>query len=366
MDYSEKAKVYLALTLLRGFSFVPAAAPMCDFEGHGRGQRPGPDRPGYAGIKRWLRGRTAPCFQGGNMSGIVHWVRNKARRSLDDYAPFLSRAYRSARDAFWISRPVKTSYGFWLYAPPRFHKAVWEKAERTVFERELKHATICVDVGANIGIYSCMAGLHGKHVVAIEPLLQNLKFLYKNLLKNGFRDCEVFPVGVGAVPGIGIISGFSDVASFVSNWTGGSKAQSQAVAISTLDIILGARFAGETLFIKIDVEGFELEVLEGATNILRQNPKPVWMVEIIPRNLLTGRENPAFEKTFQIFFDNGYRAFLIEETCQEIAPDEVASMARRQNETGAFYCNFLFLHAASERLKDYRAAASMAPSHEAT
>lgn len=64
------------------------------------------------------------------------------------------------------------------------------------------------------------------------------------------------------------------------------------------------------MLILLDVEGAEKKALEGATMMLRNDPKPIWLIEIAAReNQPAGIEiNPDFESTFEIFFNNGYQA----------------------------------------------------------
>jgi hypothetical protein len=112
---------------------------------------------------------------------------------LDRFAPSLGRYHRRTRDLRWMAEPKRTAYRFWLSAPPRFADAEWEARERRIFEQQLEFVSICIDVGANVGIYGRIARSRGIHVLSIEPLRQNLRFLYANLLRNGFGDVEVFP-----------------------------------------------------------------------------------------------------------------------------------------------------------------------------
>jgi hypothetical protein len=57
------------------------------------------------------------------------------------------------------------------------------------------------------------------------------------------------------------------------------------------------------VLILLDVEGAEKKALEGATMMLRNDPKPIWLIEIAAReNQPAGIEiNPDFESTFEIF-----------------------------------------------------------------
>ena len=96
------------------------------------------------------------------------------------------------------------------------------KMEETALMRQhLSQSDVFIDVGANIGFYSCLARSLGKQVIAIEPLLKNLNHLYSNLIDNTWKDVEVFPVGLSDHPGLAVLYGASSTgASLISNWVG--------------------------------------------------------------------------------------------------------------------------------------------------
>ncbi len=266
-------------------------------------------------------------------------VRTAIVSAVDRTMPALGLAYRRWRDRRWLAQVRQLEQGFRLCGPPVFSD--WEPEERAVFERYLASADVCIDVGANIGLYTCLARSRGKHVVAIEPLPRNLMFLNRNIALNGFNDIEIFPVGVGAHPSVAPIYGFSDIASFVPGWSRGAAVHSERVELSTMDILIGDRFAGQRLLIKIDVEGFELDVLRGAARLLARTPKPVWMIEVLLDNPLAGTINPSFEETFRLLFENGYRAFHADRSFAAVNQDDVARWLKAGT-LGTATNNFIF------------------------
>ena len=278
-------------------------------------------------------------------SGLVMGMRNiikEAVRSLvDGVSPGLGLLYRNIRDRKWAAKPVKLKYGFLLCSPPAFLTDTREKDERKVFDNELGAADVCVDIGANVGFYACLARQRGKRVVAIEPLAQNLFFLYRNLTINNFTDVEVFPVGLAGKPGLEVIYGFSDIASFIPGWSRAADSKFEQVALSTLDILMGDRFTGQRLLIKIDVEGFEFEVLKGASRILESSPKPTWIVEVLLRNPLNGMINQHFCDVFRVFWQHGYNSYQIEGTLR-LVNEETVEQWMRDKTLGRSSHNFLF------------------------
>jgi len=198
-------------------------------------------------------------------------------------------------------------------------------------------------VGANIGIYTCLAASLGKRVIAVEPLPSNLRCLYQNIKSNGFSGVEVFPMGLSSSPGLMTLRGIGAQASFLPNWAVDDYGFNQRIKTvcptTTLDAILGNRFSGQLLFLKVDVEGFEYEVLKSAAATLSMSPAPLWMVECILEKFHAGG-NRNFEKTFDLFFDRGYSARTPEGVL--VTPENVREWASRGFVDTAVGFNFFF------------------------
>lgn len=223
--------------------------------------------------------------------------------------PAFASATREYRQG--ATRAHRSSFGLDLVGPKYLIESRFEEDEICLVKEHLPEFDAFVDVGANVGIYTCLAASLGKKVVAVEPLQSNLKSLYRNIKTNSLAGVEVFPMGLSASPGLTILKGIGAQASFLPDWGIYDYQFNQQIETvcptTTLDTILGNRFSGQRLFIKIDVEGFEYQVLQGATATLAMSPGPAWMVECILEQHHAGRGNPNFEKTFELFFDRGIR-----------------------------------------------------------
>jgi FkbM family methyltransferase len=227
---------------------------------------------------------------------------------IDRLVPEAGRAARVAMAEFKARTPRKTPHGFVLTGVPMMLAEDWEFEERTAFQRWARECDVVVDVGANAGYYTCLGRSIGKPVVAVEPLWVNLIYLYRNLELNGFLDVEVFPLGLSNKSGLVKIFGSNDVASLVPDWAGAKNFT--LVPVSTLDHLLGSRFADARLLIKVDVEGHEREVLEGATETLARCPRPVWFVEVLlsDPSIPDGASPESFHAVFEAFWRAGYQA----------------------------------------------------------
>lgn len=131
----------------------------------------------------------------------------------------------------------------------------------------LRPADLFVDVGANIGSYTILAaGVAQARCLSIEPVPATYASLLDNLRLNDLT-AAVQPknIAVGAAAGTLRFTADRDTTNHALSATE-SAASAISVPVATLDSLLEER---EPAVIKIDVEGFEHEVIEGAERTLR-------------------------------------------------------------------------------------------------
>lgn len=162
---------------------------------------------------------------------------------------------------------------------------------------------IFVDVGANIGSCSLLMAAHGAHVFSFEPQPSNLYYFKKSLSKSYLSNTiELYEIGVGNVPlnttnsseygnqGNSIVGNISvDVGKSLSQ--GNTNFASYPIRIETLDSIF-ARFyksnhAPIISLMKMDAQGFETKVLEGAKALLTHKRIKIIKTELAPAFLQT-------------------------------------------------------------------------------
>jgi FkbM family methyltransferase len=249
---------------------------------------------------------------------------SKCRKFVDSYAPRLGRSYRLLRDTTNRRLAIRTPYGFSLAGDPTMAGEDWETHETAAFLELIETHDIVLDIGANVGFYSCLAASRGKRTVAFEPSARNLNYLYRNLWDNHLLDVEVFPLGLGKQPGISRMYGYGGIASFVPGWAQARVSQSSIVPLSTLDTVMAGRLQCQRALIKMDVEGFELEVLAGAAKILSLEPKPTWLVEIaLNGDLVPGGINRRFTEAFALFWKHGYLCYRIDAPRTPVEPADI-------------------------------------------
>lgn len=252
---------------------------------------------------------------------------SKLRKPIDTFAPSLGHVYRSLRD-LKAAHARQTVYGFKLAGEPVVADSDFEPHEIRTFLDLFNTHDIVLDIGAHVGFYSCLAGTRGKQVISFEPLPRNLRFLYRNLWENGLHNTEVFPLGLAKESGLRPIYGSGDTASFVTGWAQAVTKRCELVPVTSLDRIVATRFRGERLLIKLDVEGFELDVLAGAVETLQLAPKPTWLVEILLRDkAIPGGINNCFPEVFRVFWKYGYQCRTVSEEPRAISPSDVSGWA---------------------------------------
>lgn len=275
------------------------------------------------------------------MEGVVS-ILSRLRPAVERVVPRAARVYRAVRDELAASkRPLKMMpEQFLLAGTPDMTAGRFEPDERRIIRRQLLHADFFVDVGANVGYYTCMARSANKRTIAFEPFPHNLQNLFRAIDANGWTDVEVWPVAVGDTQSVLRLYGAQTGASLVRGWAANSDQHWLFVPVTTLDLLLADRFEGQRGLIKIDIEGAEYRALLGATSLLKKAPQPAWLVEIS----LTKHHpetNRHYLDTFDLFFNHGYRAVTADEEERSVTRDDVVQWVRDGREPSAY--NWLFL-----------------------
>ena len=134
-----------------------------------------------------------------------------------------------------------------------------------------------VDVGGNVGIYSLLAcSIPGVTTVTLEPSTAAFERLTENVRLNHLQDrVTLINAAAGRTESVASLTvGRDAMNSLVAEDT---DLAVEEVQVTTLDAIAGQ--VGAITLVKIDVEGWETEVLEGATRCLTRQ-RPVLIVEV--------------------------------------------------------------------------------------
>jgi FkbM family methyltransferase len=202
----------------------------------------------------------------------------------------------------------------------------WERHERNVLRRVVRPGTTVLDVGANIGFYTCLfavaVGPAGR-VFAFEPTPSTLALLRANVDRNQLRNVEIEPVALADRDGTATLHLFAadgdPYNSLGASTAGGAAATRQAlVRTRRLDDYL-ERIAPESVSaVKLDVEGAESLVVAGGRSFFARLEGAVLMVEL---NEAAARQcrSSCQEVVRVLVSELGYRGFALG-TAGELRP----------------------------------------------
>ena len=146
----------------------------------------------------------------------------------------------------------------------------------------IKSGDICWDIGANIGFYTCLLASQVKDtgaVIAFEPAARTCGYLQENVFLNEFTNVTVVNNGLGDnteqrhlyYSQAALAEGTASL-----KYPNGRTA-SERVTLNTIDNLISKLPTPD--FIKIDVEGYQLEVLRGGEHFLKTHA-PLLMAEL--------------------------------------------------------------------------------------
>lgn len=206
-----------------------------------------------------------------------------------------------------------------------------------IIRRMLRPDSVFVDVGANFGFFSVLAARaigphgHGK-VYSIEPNETLVRFLTKNLTMNRVSQiATVEAAGAGAAastarlyvpaasPGNGYVSHF-DSAFEESRGIGAEDHSS--ITIKRIDDIVSS--SDRVDLIKIDTEGYEIEVFLGMEETLSRNPDVTIICEWNRPTFNYGGKKP--ETLIDIWKSHGFKLFDVS-TCKPVAYEDLTEIS---------------------------------------
>ncbi len=171
-----------------------------------------------------------------------------------------------------------------------------EKESLTWCRRLIRPGMVVVDVGAHIGyytrIFSRLVGDSGR-VLSFEPSSENFPVLSKNLSAGKYRNVTLFNKAVGAenTKGTLFVSPGHSNHSLNAGFT--ESVGQEQVEIVPLDLVLSQQGISQMDFIKVDVEGSEIDVLHGMKSIIANSPNLHMLIEYNPDALQSSGCEPV-------------------------------------------------------------------------
>jgi FkbM family methyltransferase len=218
---------------------------------------------------------------------------------------------------------------------------VYEPFVTRLFEQLLRSGMHVLDVGANMGYFSLLAaslvGERGR-VYSWEPSPNNVKMLLASLLANRFSNIEIVQAAAGRRSGL---------LNYFPNFSNGM--------VTTIEQVPPEQaFAAETVmalriddvvpreakidFVKIDVEGFEYEALNGALETLRRC-RPLIVSEFCPKSLQSS-SGISGEEYLQFVVQLGYDMHVVGEN--KLMPGDIPEVLEMHKKSGIDHIDILF------------------------
>ena len=182
-------------------------------------------------------------------------------------------------------------------------------------ERFLQPCMTVLDVGAHHGLYSLLASARvgaGGRIFAFEPSPRERRALRLNLLINFARNVSVQGLALGRDNGeqnLFIVQGGQRGCNSLRPPEVFSATIPVRVRVVRLDEWLAKQKIEHVNFIKLDVEGAELDALKGGAQAFEHRPRPTVLVEVQERRTRPWGY-PAIE-IINYLADRGYRWFRI-------------------------------------------------------
>jgi FkbM family methyltransferase len=205
---------------------------------------------------------------------------------------------------------------------------IFEKNTKRALRSLVRSGSVALDIGANIGAHTLnLAKLVGASglVMAFEPT----DFAFRKLTRNIALNASLSPRIRAYNCFLAAKDGGSLPASIYSSWPLvheadlhakhlGQAMPTQHATTRTVDSILAE--AGDPIvsLVKLDVDGFECEILKGATRLLR-NQKPIFVMELAPYVL--DERGASLAELVSLLTSSTYRFF--DESTQAQLPSDV-------------------------------------------
>jgi FkbM family methyltransferase len=225
---------------------------------------------------------------------LLHFA-HKLKRKMQNKKPFTGRGLLIKFADIIIDNPskpiqVKTLHGFKMFIDPVTDKGVersiyytgtYEAGTLHIFDYLLSEGDVYFDIGANIGLMAIYASQRIKssgRVHAFEPEPDTFGILQKNCAINHIKNITLNRVALGEENKKALIFPNLDINRGASSLVRNDGSAGKEVTVMSLDNYIG-QYPDPIKLMKIDVEGYEMEMLKGAGNLLKSAMAPIICIE---------------------------------------------------------------------------------------
>ena len=233
---------------------------------------------------------------------------------------YVTLALRARRVFPEMPIPLRLPFGAWWLAEKSAmdHELMYNEFEATetrFVQRLVRAGMTVLDVGAHHGLHTLLlskkVGRNGR-VIAFEPSPRECRRLEKHLRFNRCSNVRVERSAAGSKPSeadLFLVDGFQDWCNSLRPPALPDSTSTVRVRVRRIDDVLSEQHVSKVDFIKLDVEGGELDALHGATRLLHGESRPAILAEV--QDIRTLPWGYPAKEIIQFLIRMDYRWFVI-------------------------------------------------------
>lgn len=207
---------------------------------------------------------------------------------------------------------------------------IFENDEIQFTTRFLKKDDVFIDIGSNIGLFSLHAspivGKYGK-VICFEPSNITFKRLQENITLNNFKNINAINSAVSNTNGqtnLQLASDGYDAWNSLAKPSRGDVLHTETIDCITFDTFMETCTNSQRIsLIKIDVEGWEIPVLEGGKDFFMKESAPTVLIEFTDENAINA--GYSCKDLYNLLLSYGYTLFSYNANTNELIQEELRS-----------------------------------------
>ncbi len=252
------------------------------------------------------------------------------------YIDYRNKNFELKQDKIWKKKFINGDFEHYIddnlkiimYEDSILSKVIYygfEKDEIMFVQEYLKKGDYFLDIGSNIGLFSLYAskivGESGR-VFAFEPALKTYTRLQKNIAINNLNNITANRLGVSDKKGtlqLNVSENGHDAWNSFAEIDSSYYSGKESVEVVTIDDYL-KEFnvdAKKIKIMKVDVEGWEVQVLKGAADFLK-NYSPILMVEFTEQNSLAAGH--CCHVLYDVAVNLGYKWYTFDSKEKKLIP----------------------------------------------
>lgn len=191
----------------------------------------------------------------------------------------------------------------------------WEPQTTRLMLELIQGDDVVLIGGAHIGYHALQAARKlsssGGHVHAFEPVCSTFAKLEASKNLNGLPNLHLQRCALGEISGQTVRLYLSNIRSSIIPYQGSENLAVEAVASVAIDDYILHQDISRVALVFLDVEGTELEVLQGARKLLADNDGPDIMFEVSP--LILSKIKRSEHDIYNYLWQFGYELFFIKD-----------------------------------------------------